>query len=750
MPAMPYALAFKNDARHAQQRHEPEQHSEGRCLMAKLNFTLPAIQQERTPLDVARSYIAAGIHVFPCREVASEGVDYATGEIIEFAEKAPYTTYGLKDATRSTRIIDIWFGDRYPSAAIGVPTGEKLGAWVLDLDRHGDRDGHTWLAEMEAKHGPLPETARATTANGGTHIFFKHVEGVRNRAAIAPGVDTRGEGGYILSPGSVMQDGRRYTWVDHDGEDIPEFADAPEWLIDMVVTKAPAPVETKKREYVYQPEDNSGAQRYASKAFTMELDKLSSAPKGQRGQQLFASACSIGELVATGLISRSEAEAGLLDSAISNGLVSTDGERKCLDKIKRGLDKTANSPRQIPDSDYDNDNTPAISAEAMSSFIENTKAKKQTKTDTDAHEEGSSQDAQQQKKERSRFDVTWFDEIEEGKPKETILKNWLGVGEFTTISGLPGTGKSVVTTDLACRIAAGMPWHGLPVKQGHVVYVAAERKKLTERRMMAFRKHHDVHNVPLLVVGGMLDFTRDEKDAEAIIGLIREAETITEQKCVWVIIDTLTRVFGAGDQNASKDMVKFVRSCDRILTDTGAHVTAIHHSAWSGERGKGAIDLDGAVDASFMVKKDGARHKLVCDGTNDGEEGDVLAFTMQSVTIGHNEDGEPTTAPVVVPAGAEAKITSGSPLKGYRGDALKALHAAIEKHGIEPDGDAFPDGVLVVDEQTWRTEFYNSRDTTNAAGAETARKQFQRAPRQLVESEHVNNIGLWYWPSDAT
>lgn len=716
--------------------------------MAKLNFTLPAIQQERTPLDVARSYIAAGIHVFPCREVSSEGVDYATGEVIEFAEKAPYTTYGLKDATRSTRIIDIWFGDRYPSAAIGVPTGEKLGAWVLDLDRHGDRDGHTWLAEMEAKHGRLPETARATTANGGTHIFFKHVDGVRNRAAIAPGVDTRGEGGYILSPGSVMQDGRRYVWVDHDGEDIPEFADAPEWLIDMVITKAPAPVETKKREYVYQPKDNSGAERYASKAFTMELDKLSSAPKGQRGQQLFASACSIGELVATGLISRSEAESGLLDSAISNGLVSTDGERKCLDKIKRGLDKTANSPRQIPDSGYDNDNTRAPSPELVSSFIEKTKAKQQAKEADNDNASGTEPDEAQEPKplepkQRSRFDVTWFDEIEEGKPKETILKNWLGVGEFTTISGLPGTGKSVVTTDLACHIAAGMPWHGLPVKQGLVVYVAAERKKLTERRMMAFRKHHDVHNVPLLVVGGMLDFTRDEKDAEAIIGLIREAETITEQKCVWVIIDTLTRVFGAGDQNASKDMVKFVRSCDRILTDTGAHVTAIHHSAWSGERGKGAIDLDGAVDASFMVKKDGARHKLVCDGTNDGEEGDVLAFTMQSVTIGHNEDGEETTAPVVV------KATSGSvgealvEAKTHKDRALGILVDMMADGEVSPGTSGFPETGNIVPEEAWRQAFYDS------LGSEclqpTKQATFVRVKKSLINSEKVSELGIWVW-----
>ncbi|MBB6299927.1 AAA family ATPase [Rhizobium leucaenae] len=709
--------------------------------MAKINFKVPT-PTTRSPLDVARGFIAAGVAVFPCREANSEGVDHATGEIIEFVEKAPWTPDGLKGATRSSRIIDIWFGERYSAAAIGIPTGSKLNAWVLDLDRHGDRDGHTWLAEMEAIHGTLPQTARATTANGGTHVFFKHVDGVRNRAAIAPGVDTRGEGGYVLAPGSVMADGRRYQWIDHDGDGMPEFADAPGWLLDLVKTKEAPPVTPTQREYTYQPEE-SGSARYASRAMEMELDKLAGAPKGQRGQQLFASACSIGELVAAGHIHRSDAEAGLIDAARANGLAATDGERKCLDKIKRGLDKTANSPRQIPERDHDNDNTTVVDPEAVARMVDNMKAKKAAAaTETETVSEPPHPD---QPKKRERFELTWFDAIEEGKPKETILKGWLGEGEFTTISGLPGTGKSVIVTDIACHIAAGMDWHGKKVKQGLVVYVAAERKKLTERRMMAFRKHHDVHNVPLLVVGGRLDFTRDLKDARDLIAAIREAETITEMKCVWVIIDTLTRVFGGGDQNASKDMTRFVQSCDEILAETKAHVTAIHHSAWSGERGKGAIDLDGAVDASFMVKKDGNKHRLVCDGTNDGEEGDVLAFTMKSVQIGTDEDGEPTTAPVVVPA-EDVKMTSGT-LKGFKGDVLKALRSALEKNGIEPGGSAFPEDILVVDEQTWRNEFYASRDMANTGAAETARKQFQRAPKALVEDGHVNNIGLWFWPS---
>lgn len=726
--------------------------------MAKLDFKVP---QYRAPVDIARAYADAGVPVFPCREEKTEGVDLNTGEVVEWQEKAPYTSNGLNGATRSRRIIDILFGDRHPNAVIGIPTGEPLGAWVLDLDRHADadgnvRDGHVWLAEMEALHGPLPETARATTANGGTHIFFNHVPGVRNRAAIADGVDTRGDGGYIVGPGSTMADGRSYKWVDYDGHGLPELADAPQWLLDLVVSSAPDPV--KRTEYIYTPVSSGTNERYVERAVEDECRKVADAPVGSRGQQLFASACALGELVAAGALSRDDAEAALYDAAVASGVAAKDGKRSTMDRIKRGMDKTRNTPRQIPER-QDNDNTPPMDPEKIKRMLEKGKAKNESEesiqtsdSQTDGEmstslvtNEDNVQDTGHSSppKQRERFELTWFDEIEEGKPKETIIKGALGAGEFTTISGLPGTGKSVIVTDMACHIAAGMDWHGRKIKQGLVIYVAAERKKLTERRMMAFRKEHGVENVPLLVIGGRLDFTKDLKDAKELIKVIQGAEIATGQSCIWVIIDTLTRVFGAGDQNTSKDMSRFVQACDEILATTKAHVTAIHHSAWTGERGKGAIDLDGAVDASFMVKKDHGKYRLICDGTNDGEEGDILVFTMKSVQLGVDEDGEPTTAPVVVKA-EETKLKMASEAqKGKNARALELLVELIASDGVDPESPGYPDGAMVVSVESWRQAVY--ADAGENMAPEAKKKRFARAKKDLLAEGLIGENPTWVW-----
>jgi hypothetical protein len=210
---------------------------------------------------------------------------------------------------------------------------------------------------------------------------------------------------------------------------------------------------------------------------------------------------------------------------------------------------------------------------------------------------------------------------------------------------------------------------------------------------------------------------------------------------VWIILDTLTRVFGPGDQNASKDMSKFVAACDELIRLTGAHLTVVHHTAWSGERGKGAIDLDGAVDASFLVSKNAGTYTLKCDGANDGEEGTIATFTLQSVEIAKDEEGEPTTAPVVVPGESVATKLAA---KGHAKQVLDALRSAIGNDGVDPDGPDFPAGTRVVTERQWRAAYYES-DAATVTG--TLQKRFVRARADLIAKAQVQQVGQWFWPS---
>ncbi|GEC30667.1 AAA family ATPase [Sinorhizobium fredii] len=337
---------------------------------------------------------------------------------------------------------------------------------------------------------------------------------------------------------------------------------------------------------------------------------------------------------------------------------------------------------------------------------------------------------------RERFSLDWFHEIEDSMPKETFIKGVFGVNEFTMLSGKPGSGKSVITTDMACHVAAGMDWHGRKVKQGLVVYIAAERKDLTKRRMLAFRKRHGVGAIPLLVMGGRMDLTTGLKDAEDIAATIKRAEEDCGMPCVWIIVDTLTRAFGPGDQNTSKDMTKFIQSCDTIReTVTGSHVTVIHHTGWAGDRGKGAIDLDGAVDASFLVKKEAGGYLLECDGTNDGDEGVITHFRMEGVQVGIDEDGQPTMAPVVIPTdGKTAGEKLVASVKGHAAAVLEALETVCHEEGMATD-------------EEWRRAYYAKSEA--GTKPHTLKTRYLRAKEQLIASGTVTEAHGTFRPSHA-
>lgn len=290
------------------------------------------------PLELARSYVEQGLPVFPCRSHAEEHVDSATGEIITLGEKTPLTTNGFKAATRFARILDRWWSD-WPDAAVGLPTGSPTGFFVLDIDnKPGGANGFDWLAEMEAEHGPLPDTARVTSPNGGLHIYFKYVAGTRNRGALGAGVDIRSEGGYVLAAGSTMSNGRQYSWVG----DTREIADTPAWLLDLLLQSAPT-----HSSYTASSATNNA---YTDAAVDRELADLAGAPMGNRNNMLNDTAFALGTFVGAGALSEAEARALLQDVARGWG---RDWSR-CCKTIENGLKAGISQPRHIPEPQQDN------------------------------------------------------------------------------------------------------------------------------------------------------------------------------------------------------------------------------------------------------------------------------------------------------------------------------------------------------------------------------------------------------------
>lgn len=145
-------------------------------------------------------------------------------------QKQPAVPTGLKAATKDVDKIREWWGKGI-SYNVGVTTGGETNLVIIDLDEKNGVSGSASLEKLEREHAPLPPTLTVNTASGGTHKYFRLAEGTtaRNRTAVRPGIDVRGEGGYVVAPPSVV-DGNSYSWVDRDAL----IAELPDWLLKII------------------------------------------------------------------------------------------------------------------------------------------------------------------------------------------------------------------------------------------------------------------------------------------------------------------------------------------------------------------------------------------------------------------------------------------------------------------------------------------------------------------------------------
>ena len=97
-----------------------------------------------------------------------------------------------------------------PNANFGIITGNGL--VVIDVDaRHGG------LESLEQIRDLINPTMTVKTGRGGYHFYYKTDEEIRNRANVLPGIDVRGEGGYVVAPGSLHKSGNVYEIMEDKG-----------------------------------------------------------------------------------------------------------------------------------------------------------------------------------------------------------------------------------------------------------------------------------------------------------------------------------------------------------------------------------------------------------------------------------------------------------------------------------------------------------------------------------------------------
>jgi hypothetical protein len=241
-------------------------------------------------LDAALSWLDRGFAVFPLKPRGK----------VPLGSLVPR---GFLDASHDHAVIRDWWR-REPKANIGIVTG--AGHFVIDLD---DTGAVAWFTNACGRHGGADRTLTVRTSRG-FHVFFACDAEVPNSTGrLAPGVDVRGKGGYVVAAPSVHPSGHVYAIA----RDVP-VAEAPQWLVDAAMPPPPQPMPAPGPMPAWRSEDTK------LRAIPGILSLVANARKGERNRITFWAACRFSEMVRDGLITQHLAEELLLQGASRCGL----------------------------------------------------------------------------------------------------------------------------------------------------------------------------------------------------------------------------------------------------------------------------------------------------------------------------------------------------------------------------------------------------------------------------------------------
>ena len=232
-------------------------------------------------------------------------------------------SHGLTDATTDAMALARMVGRA--DLNLGIRTGQISNLVVVDVDCHpGSPDGRAALRELAQDGMALPTGDAATgcgivsTPSGGWHLYFRPPVGVKlknSSGKIAPGIDVRGEGGYVVAPPSRTAAGP-YRWVQYPAK----LSLAPEWLVERCRVVPPPP----RMRYRAKPSREMPGS--VAEVLRDRLERIANAPAGTRNETLNREAFYLAGFLGSGF-GVDELDGWLMEAAEKAGLPGWEARR---------------------------------------------------------------------------------------------------------------------------------------------------------------------------------------------------------------------------------------------------------------------------------------------------------------------------------------------------------------------------------------------------------------------------------------
>ncbi len=617
-------------------------------------------------LDIARRLITGGVPVFAAAPCPPECPGYTDKRGVHHPHhKNGPGHYHLPYQWEKTVPSTVWLDKWQPGWGLAAVGGHVCD--FLDVDpRNGGRSSSLTL-EMEGEW-PL-EFGRAVTPSGGNHLVVART-GLRKSTMFMPGLD--------LQSGDPAGVGRGFVWIaptvrpskdpadagalkayrwqfPPDLELLAEAAedalDSMQPIIRRITEKRAAPAERERIEVKPRDPDDpfvsaseAGRMVHQDRSFT-----LTEAQDFVRPYLLELQAAKVGQI---------EETANRAATVISHFVPEFWDAESAFDLLTASLAETA----------YDPDGPSDWTAEKFRAVLDGRrppldpwKATRKTEPPVtpEVRVEAAPGEEALSTLEKLRRRLMSADQLAALPPPELLVEGLLDMDSETWIIGAPGSFKSFVVLDLAAHIGCGLPWQGRRVRQGNVLYLAAEGARGLTLRARAWQERHERKMDNVYFLPYPVHVQSNDGQWAALVEIARELNP------VYVVIDTQHRVTTGLEENSAKDMGIFTDAVSAIRRATGACVKVVHHTGRNGKDARGSSALDGAQDTELKVERPedkAGRDALVCrvlmDKQKDmAEESGGIELALEKWKLGQDpETGRELSSLVVMPHDAAEAV----------------------------------------------------------------------------------------------
>lgn len=459
-----------------------------------------------------------------------------------------------------------------PNAGFGIKTGARpRGSDLVVVDLDGDKAVDAWN-----QLGGAEDTYTVSTGRG-LHLYFRHPGFYcgNTKSALGPKIDTRGDGGFVVGPGSPHISGTPYVVVD-DREPAP----LPAWLVDWF-KRQPGKAEAQPH-----PEDVTGPERDRRRQIygTWLATEAPPCVAGQGGDETLFKVVQKGaydlalpsedvlELIVEHYDPRCDPPWG---DELDERVLHKCNSAKNTSRRERIPPPTAEEEAMYADVGIFDPATPPPPIEPTR-LVDPAAEKEAVEIGNDYG-----------------FKIQWGGWDDTPQPPNYIVDNLLVQEKVSMIFAEPGTIKSWTAIDIAACVSQGLPWLGeRAVSQGKVLYVDFEDGKYEfHRRVHLLSGHENRPGLGYVYAPGNIS----EKE-----WWVRLEKVVLAHDIKFVVIDTLagaTPGIDENDRNAADPL-----TYAGWFTETArATVLILHHANKAGDI-RGTSAFKATVDTLFKLE----------------------------------------------------------------------------------------------------------------------------------------------------